>query len=304
MRILALIAALVASPALGLDLSLPGAQVVKVDTTDAGSTRLPDGPWSRETTVAATEGAIRRTVLMLPTSSLTSLQILEPLREQLLEDGYTQTFACADAECGGFDFRFQLDLLGEPEMHVDLGNYRYVLMQKPGAAPHSVAIVTSPSIDAGFAHITEVSNAVFPEPLEETTTPEQLPTTAPTELIDQLVDRGRAVLSDLEFGTGSVDLGPGPFAVLEELAAWLATNPSARIVLVGHTDAVGSLDANTSLSRRRAGAVANRLVEAFGTDPNQLQAAGAGYLAPLASNLTEEGRAANRRVEVVLLSLN
>ena len=112
------------------------------------------------------------------------------------------------------------------------------------------------------------------------------------------------MLADLEFETGSADLGAGPYASLDDLATWLATNPSARIVLVGHTDAVGSLDANTSLSRRRATSVAERLVARFGTDPAQLQSAGAGYLSPVASNLTPEGRATNRRVEVVLLSLN
>ena len=96
----------------------------------------------------------------------------------------------------------------------------------------------------------------------------------------------------------------GPYPSLTSLAGWLAQEPSAKIVLVGHTDAVGSLEANTGLSQRRAKTVADQLTANYGVDPAQLQAAGAGFLAPRASNLTDEGRALNRRVEVILLSLD
>ncbi|MGI9395778.1 MAG: OmpA family protein, partial [Boseongicola sp.] len=91
---------------------------------------------------------------------------------------------------------------------------------------------------------------------------------------------------------------------LTSLAAWLKQEPAARVVLVGHTDAVGSLEANTGLSQRRAKAVADQLTTNYGVDPEQLQAAGAGFLAPRASNLTDDGRALNRRVEVILLTLD
>ncbi len=299
-----LVALLVSStPVAALDLTYPGAEVVTVETLEAGTTRLPVKPWSPGTLTPATEGALRKTVLEVPSETVTSLQLIGPLRDALIAEGYAPVFACADAECGGFDFRFQLDLIGEPEMHVDLGNYRYLLVQKDGADPHTVSLVASPGVNSGFIHITEVSDAIFPAPdpvkvLPEAASPEPI-----EGLIDRLVIEAHIVLADLDFETGSSDLGAGPYTSLDQLAAWLATNPSARIVLVGHTDAVGSLEANTSLSRRRAASVADRLVGSFGTDPAQLQSAGAGYLAPIASNLIPDGRAANRRVEVVLLSL-
>ena len=71
---------------------------------------------------------------------------------------------------------------------------------------------------------------------------------------------------------------------------------------MGHSDAVGSLEANIALSRARARSVAGRLVDTHGVARGQLRAEGAGYLAPRASNATEDGRALNRRVEVVVLS--
>lgn len=293
-----------AAQAGALELDLPGGVVSRVETSPAASVRLPATAWAPGTKVEETEGAIRRTAYQLPNSTRTTLQLIDPARAMLEAEGYSTVFGCADAACGGFDFRFQLDLLPEPDMHVDLGNFRYLLMQKEGANPHTVSFVASASATSGFLHVTEVSDAIFPD-LPGTRV--ELPvrdTPEPTgDLIDALLQTGHAVLDDLEFQTGSADLGQGPFKSLETLAAWLGANPTARVVLVGHTDAVGSLEANTSLSRRRAAAVADRLVVSFSTNRAQLQSAGAGFLSPVAPNLTPEGRAANRRVEVVLLSL-
>jgi OOP family OmpA-OmpF porin len=110
------------------------------------------------------------------------------------------------------------------------------------------------------------------------------------------------VLGDLTFASGSADLDDTVFASLKALASLLADNQSWQIALVGHTDATGSADANLLISQRRAEAVKERLVMSYETDGSRIEAAGAGYLAPIASNLTQEGRAANRRVEVVLLA--
>ena len=81
----------------------------------------------------------------------------------------------------------------------------------------------------------------------------------------------------------------------------MLANPVAKIAIVGHTDSVGSLDGNTALSRRRAESVLERLKSIYAIDPDRMEANGVGYLAPIASNLTEEGRQANRRVEVIRL---
>ncbi len=115
---------------------------------------------------------------------------------------------------------------------------------------------------------------------------------------------GYAVLSDLVFQTGSSALGEADFPPsLTELAGYLAANPTKRVTLVGHTDAVGSLDNNIALSRKRAGgSVRQTLIDRYGVPANQVAAdGGVGFLSPpIASNQTEEGREANRRVEVIL----
>jgi outer membrane protein OmpA-like peptidoglycan-associated protein len=110
------------------------------------------------------------------------------------------------------------------------------------------------------------------------------------------------VLEDLVFASGAATLTEGDYPSLAAVAAWLKANPDGTIALVGHTDASGSLAANKALSERRAKAVAEVLVQSYGADPARVAAEGVGYLAPRATNQTEEGRQKNRRVEVIVTS--
>jgi OOP family OmpA-OmpF porin len=107
-------------------------------------------------------------------------------------------------------------------------------------------------------------------------------------------------LDDLTFATGSAQLGAGTFASLQAVAGYLADHPDRTLALVGHTDASGDLAGNVALSKARADSVRERLIRDYGAPSDRLTAEGVGYLAPRASNLTDEGRTRNRRVEVVL----
>ncbi len=300
---LTIMLALAAAPVGALELSQQGAVMTRTESTPAGSVRLPDGPWTTGVDPPQIEGAIRRQSYRLSGGARTTLQLITPIRERLEADGYETVFSCADAACGGFDFRFQLDILGEPDMHVDLGDFRYLLMRRDGSAdPHTISVVASRSQTSGFVHITEVSDAEQSEPESPTEVSPEVIVETTSGMMAQLESKGSVVLDDLVFESGAGELGAGQFDSLTTLAGWLSETPSARIILVGHTDAVGSLAANTNLSRQRAQSVAARLVAEYGVNAAQIQAEGAGYLAPRDSNLTPEGRAQNRRVEVVLLS--
>jgi outer membrane protein OmpA-like peptidoglycan-associated protein len=95
-------------------------------------------------------------------------------------------------------------------------------------------------------------------------------------------------------------LEPRSFALLDSIAALLGAHPElARIRVVGHTDDRGGAGHNRRLSRRRAVAVVSYLVE-HGVAAERLEAVGLGQAAPLADNLSAAGRAANRRVELVI----
>lgn len=110
---------------------------------------------------------------------------------------------------------------------------------------------------------------------------------------------GRVSLYGVQFDTASTAILPGSEDTLKAISQMMADVPDLKIAVVGHTDHVGGYEANMNLSKHRADAVVAELVGTYGVDSSRLFAAGASFLAPLASNETEEGRAINRRVELV-----
>jgi OOP family OmpA-OmpF porin len=111
------------------------------------------------------------------------------------------------------------------------------------------------------------------------------------------------ILDKIHFETGKDKIRKDSFGLLDEIAQVLQDNPDIKSVEVaGHTDNQGSEDLNMSLSQRRAEAVMLYLVRKGEVDPARLVAKGYGPTRPVSDNDTEEGRAANRRVEFVILS--
>ena len=86
---------------------------------------------------------------------------------------------------------------------------------------------------------------------------------------------------------------------ITEIARRLADRAGLQVYVVGHTDSVGTLESNLALSRARAQAVVEALEARFGVAVGRAVPAGVGPLAPVATNTTEAGRQANRRVEIV-----
>ena len=112
-------------------------------------------------------------------------------------------------------------------------------------------------------------------------------------------DSGRVAIYGIYFDTGKAELKPESAPALEQVAKLLKTSPALKVYVVGHTDMVADLVANLRLSQARAQSVVNALVSQHGIAGARLIPFGAGPYAPVASNKTEEGRAKNRRVELV-----
>ena len=104
---------------------------------------------------------------------------------------------------------------------------------------------------------------------------------------------------DILFGVDSTEVRPALAGDLAALASNLNQYPDTNAEIVGHTDNTGEAEYNQDLSVRRAQAVAG-IVTANGVAPSRITATGRGEDAPLASNLTEEGRAQNRRVDILI----
>jgi outer membrane protein OmpA-like peptidoglycan-associated protein len=110
---------------------------------------------------------------------------------------------------------------------------------------------------------------------------------------------GHSAVYGIYFDTGKSEIKPESEQALSEIAKLLQGDTSLRLRVVGHTDSVGVLDANMKLSQARAEAVVQALISKYGIGAGRLKGYGVGPLAPVASNDAEEGRAKNRRVELV-----
>ena len=108
------------------------------------------------------------------------------------------------------------------------------------------------------------------------------------------------VMKNLFFATNKTKILKASEESLNELYGFLNRNPQIRVKIIGHTDSVGSDEANQKLSDGRANAVRDDLIER-GIDPSRLEAEGRGESQPIDTNDTEEGRQNNRRVEVEIL---
>lgn len=292
-------------PALAVTLDMPANAVLTAeDVSAADSYAMPIGSWTVDGLPTQTEaGAFVQQAWRIEATGLTTFQIIDPLEAQLTEAGFEVVFTCTDDVCGGFDFRFGTRVLPAPDMQVNFGDYRYLAARRTtDEGTELVSLLASRSSSAGFMQVTRVGGkadvlATAAAPAVRAQGP-----VVTGDLAQELEQTGRFILSDLTFETGSAQLGDASFDSLRTLADYLIANPDRQVALVGHTDAVGSLDGNIALSKRRAGSVLERLVTTYNIPRRQLDAQGMGYLAPVATNVTEDGRDANRRVEVIITS--
>jgi len=116
---------------------------------------------------------------------------------------------------------------------------------------------------------------------------------------DGISSTGHVAIYGIYFDFNKSELKPESEPALNEIAKLLTGSPNLKVFIVGHTDNVGGIDYNTKLSQARADAVVKALTTKYKVTPQRLKAYGVGQLAPVAPNKTEEGRAKNRRVELV-----
>jgi len=134
--------------------------------------------------------------------------------------------------------------------------------------------------------------------VEEAGMAQQVEFTA-AELGAALREKGSVALHGILFDTGKATIKAESAAILASVAELLKTDAALRLEIRGHTDNVGAPAANQKLSEDRAAAVKAYLVKAFGIPADRLTTAGFGDTKPVADNANEEGRARNRRVELV-----
>lgn len=165
---------------------------------------------------------------------------------------------------------------------------------KPGQEA-TVLLYNSLAANASTGRVATYVEVVEPKAMETGQV-----TVDPAALRAGLAAEGRVALTGLFFDTGKTELKPESKAQLDAMAELLKTQPTLKAWIVGHTDNVGSFDANEKLSLARAQAVVAALTAApYKLDAKRLAAKGLASLAPVAGNGDDAGRARNRRVELV-----
>ncbi len=290
---LAVIIALHSAPVWGLDLIFPNQAVLILETRAPMATRrLAIGPFHDDAFVTMT-APVQDSAFRLPADAdMSTASLVAPLRAQLIAAGYRLIYECETRACGGFDFRYGLELLPEPEMHVDLGDFRYLLGQK---GDDRVSLMVSRSANYGFVQVTRMGDGAKPVP--RVTESSKSPLSA---LGAALTGGTVAVIGGAVFASGQAQMENTQIPALEDLADWLAANPNKRVTITGHTDTSGQAADNVALSLARAMALRTVLISQYRIAADRISAIGAGDTAPIVPNDTAAGRAQNRRLEVAV----
>ena len=159
----------------------------------------------------------------------------------------------------------------------------------PVAGGRTLWLEVSISNGGDFYSLTVVEEAGMAQKVEFTA----------SDLADALKATGRVAVRSILFDTGKATLKQESAAILATIAEVLKADPALKLEIQGHTDNVGAAVANLKLSQDRAAAVKAHLAEQGGIDASRLTTAGFGDTKPVASNATDDGKAQNRRVELV-----
>ena len=167
LAIIALAACGLAAPACALELTLPSNARETVErNTPLDRYLAPTGAFQYGAGVPTLpiEGEVRRQAWRIASPGLTTLQVLVPLRTQLKAAGYDIVVDCDQSSCGGFDFRFNTEVLPAPNMRVNMRAYRFVTaIDGPADAPDSViTLMVSTTATAAFVQIIE-AGALAPD---------------------------------------------------------------------------------------------------------------------------------------------
>lgn len=286
-----------------------GACLIGGDANAFAAFAVPTGPavrdgdaWRGETQERI-EGRHERRLYAAP-AGRSPLEVIRNYEEALAAAGWTTVFSCAGADCGrneAMGSRIlwtqdrRLDTLG------DLSRYAFTGLEDD----HYLA-ARAPDGTWAAVYVARNTFKRFPETFERAVFHLDIvyPAAMETRMIDAaamrtaLDDAGKIALDNILFDFGTATLSPESAPTLDEMAKLLGESPDMAVYIVGHTDNVGTLEANLALSRARAEAVVAAL-GARGIEAARTVPAGVADLSPVASNATEEGRRMNRRVEMV-----
>jgi len=305
-----------------------GSTIIGYDVRRFDEFTLPLGPiritGSGTLTAAKTqkvEGRVSRILYVSP-AERSPLEVLRNYEDELKKNGFTVLYSCERTACSAPDgwlgeyFLYPLSkrlkqtppaggggtmvpgqisstALTQPK------DQRYLAAKRAGAAGDVYASVYVATQGFAFQPETAGRALVLLDVIETTPLETGMVTVDASAMAKDIGATGKVALYGIYFDTNSADVKPESTPTLQEIAKLMKQDAALKLFVVGHTDNVGGYDVNMALSQRRADAVLKELTTKHGVDAARLRAAGAGQLAPVARNDTDDGRAKNRRVELV-----
>jgi len=150
-----------------------------------------------------------------------------------------------------------------------------------------------------WAYVESAGNGMYKITIVEKQAMNQDVVADASSMAKSIKESGKVAVYGIYFDTGKSTLKPESTPTLKEITKLLKADPNLKLYVVGHTDNVGKIETNMKLSMDRAIAVVNALVTQYSVNAARLYSCGDGPTCPVATNDTEEGKALNRRVELV-----
>lgn len=253
------------------------------------------------------EGARTTGFYRMPPNAST-LEAIKNYELDLKEKGFEVLFSGSDKELDNGYGRFvkqvytsETDYQKQNYTMASADDYRYIAMKKASDQGDVYVTVFAAATPSNWKDEVLASGQVLArvDVIETKPLGNRMVKITADEMAQQISTTGRVALYGIYFDFNKTDIKPESDQTLEEIAKLLQEKKIPHVVVVGHTDAVGNFEFNKDLSERRAKAVVDALATKFKIARDRMLAFGASFAAPIASNETEEGRAKNRRVELV-----
>jgi OmpA-OmpF porin, OOP family len=238
---------------------------------------------NRPSGVKNIEGATTKITYQNP-AGRSAYEIFSNYQDALKKAGYQELFSCEAAACGQAMYWNQLNGLYASGTLKDARNL--TVRGRSNGKDYTVAM----SVNSSFTIIHFVEHKAMESGLVAATA---------AELAAGIDRDGHISVYAIYFDTGKADLKPESNQALLEIAKLLGSRPDLKLHVVGHTDSTGVFASNMKLSNDRAASVVRALTTDHKIAAARLTAHGVGPLAPVATNTTDEGRAKNRRVDLV-----
>jgi OOP family OmpA-OmpF porin len=226
-------------------------------------------------------------------NTVSALQVFRNYQSALKRSGFKELFVC-ERPCIDGNLGDLKETLGARDLYLNGHHDIQYLAAQRGNTYVSLAVDSFGSGSGTYAFLFVIDKGSLDDG--------KMAITGDSPIAKALADSGRIDLYGFYFDTGKAKLQAGSDKTLAELAQVLKDNPTLKVQVIGHTDNVGSEASNQPLSQDRARAVTEALSKRQGLAAERLEALGRGASQPVAPNDSEDGRARNRRVEIVAVS--